>query len=714
MRTNLLVRTARPHPMGLKEIVSPSSVAVLGASNREGSVGSAVMQNILQGGFRGKVYAVNPSSDKIHGLQSYRSILQIDDTVDLAVIITPSRTVPQVVEECGRKGVKGTVIISAGFRESGGEGKKLEEHVKGIANNYGVRIIGPNCVGMINADPRVSLNASFTKGIPKYGNIALVSQSGAICGAMLEYAKVRKMGFSKVFSMGNKADVNENDILSILADDESTKVIVMYIEDLAEGRRFIEIASEITGEKDQKPILALKVGESPVGAKAITSHTGALAGSEAAYNAIFAQAGVLRVETLEELFDYAIAFAYQPIPEEGTAVVSNAGGPAVIVADAAARYDLKLAKLDINTTNELAKMLPATASLINPIDLIGDADHARFEGALRIVLRDANVHSCIVVATPQMMLNMKALADVIVKVNKEFMEKTMLSCIMGLTGIEDALKILEDNDIPQYIFPESAARTLVAMQKYRSWVARPRTEVRTFEVNREQVREVFNSVRKDGRNYVHESEAMRVLQAYGFPVPRSRVVGDEDGCEKAAEEIGYPVVLKISSPDIVHKVDVGGVELNVRNSQEAREAFRRIMQNVKRMKPDARIHGIHVQEFMKDGKEVIIGMNRDSQFGPLLMFGLGGIYVGVFKDVSFRLAPIKELSAYHMIESTKASKLLSGVRGDKPSDIKSIVECLERLSQLAMDFPEIQELDINPLIVFQAGCRAVDARIVIS
>ncbi len=704
--------------MNLNDMVSPSSVAVLGASNREGSVGNAVMLNILRGGFTGKVYPVNPSRNEVLGLASYHSILDINNSIDLAVIITPSKFVPQVMGECGKKGVKGAVIISAGFKEVGQDGKVLEKQVAAIAKNYGVRLIGPNCVGMINVDPKISLNASFTKGMPKYGNITLVSQSGAICGAMLEYAKVRNIGFSKVFSLGNKADVNENDILAILANDASTKVILMYIEDLTDGRKFIEITSSITGEmEERKPILALKVGESPVGAKAIASHTGALAGSEEAYNAIFAQGGVLRVETLEDLFDYAIAFAYQPIPMgEGTAVVSNAGGPAVIVADAAARYNLKLARLGEKTVSELAKMLPTTASVINPIDIIGDADHTRYENTLRAVLKDQNVNSCIVVATPQMMLNMQALAQTIVKINKEFMEKTILSCIMGLAGIEDALKILEENKIPQYAFPESAVRTLVAMQRYRSWVTRPRTDIRVFDVNKGEVRNVFVNVKSEGRNYVYEAEAMRVLSAYGFPVPRSMIATNEDDCVKGSEEIGYPAVLKITSPDIVHKVDVGGVELNLRNAQEVREAFRRIMQNVKRVRPDARIVGINVQEFMKNGKETIIGTKRDPQFGPLLMFGLGGIYVGIFKDVSFRLAPIKELSAYHMIESTKASKLLSGVRGEKPSDIKSVVECLQRLSQLVMDFPEIQELDVNPLLVFEQGkgCKAVDARIVIS
>src|SRR5215469_214141 len=382
--------------MNIESMFSPTSIAVLGASNRKGSVGNAVMINIISGGFVGKLYPVNPSSETILGLKCYSTILEIAEPVDLAIIIIPSKVVPQVLEECGKKGVKAAVIISAGFKEIGEQGKILEDKIKKIAKDYGIRLIGPNCIGFINTDPRVSLNASFTKGMPKSGNIALVSQSGAICVAMLEYAKMRNMGFSKVFSLGNKADLNENDLLAMLAKDDATSVVLMYIEDLVDGRRFIEIASHITGDAEKRrPILALKVGESAVGAKSIASHTGALAGSQEAYKAIFAQSGVLRVDTLEELFDYAIAFAYQPIPKYGggTAVVSNAGGPATIIADASSKYNLKLAKLTEKTVSELLKILPATASLINPIDIIGDADHIRYEKTLRTVLKELDLLS---------------------------------------------------------------------------------------------------------------------------------------------------------------------------------------------------------------------------------------------------------------------------------------------------------------------------------
>jgi acetyl coenzyme A synthetase (ADP forming)-like protein len=710
--------------MPFENIISPTSIAVLGASARIGSVGNAVMTNIISGGYAGKLYPVNPSASTVLSLKCYKSIIDIEDPVELAIIITPSSTVPSLMEECGKKGVKTAVIISAGFKETGEQGKILEAKIKAIAKDYGVRIIGPNCIGIINTEPKVSLNASFTKSMPKSGNIALVSQSGAICVAMLEYAKTRGIGFSKVFSLGNKADINENDILSVLENDASTKVILMYIEDLSNGREFIKIASRITGELedgDRKPILALKVGESIIGAKAIASHTGALAGSQEAYNAIFAQGGVLKVGTLEELFDYAVAFAYQPIPssEGNMAVVSNAGGVATIVADTATRYNLKLATLTNETINELRRILPKTASLNNPIDIIGDADHLRYENTLRVILKDQNVNSCLIISTPQMMLDMKSLADVIIKIKQEFRQKILVCCLMAVTEMQDVLQKLHENNIPQYSFPESATRSIAAMQAYRRWITRPRTEIRVFEEAnkaKDDIRRLFAKVKSEGRNYVLETEAMQVLGDYGILTPQTKVSSiNEDECVRLSEEIGYPVVLKIISPDIVHKVDVGGVELNLKNSQEVRSAFHRIIRNVRNANSKARLIGIHIEEFVKTGKEVIIGMKRDPQFGPLLMFGSGGIYVEVFKDVSFRLAPIKELGARHMIESTKANKLLQGIRGERPSDIDSIVECLERVSQLVIDFPEIQELDINPLLVFEQGkgYRAVDARLVI-
>lgn len=702
----------------MNAIVSPMSVAVIGASNKVGSVGNAVIKNLVDANYTGVLYPVNPSSSEILGIRCYSNMQDIKGTIDLAIVIVPSKAVPQVIEDCGGKGVKGVVIISAGFKEVGELGKKLENQVIEIARKYGMRLIGPNCVGFLNSDPNISLNASFVKRMPKFGNVSLVSQSGAICGAMLEYAKMKEIGFSKVFSLGNKADLNENDILTYLANDSSTRVILMYIEDLNDAKNFIKIASSITtnGLKS-KPILAMKVGQSPVGSKAIASHTGALAGSREAYDAIFKQAGIIRVDTLEQLFDYALAFSYQPIPQDGgTVIVSNAGGPAVITADSSLRYGLKLAKLSNSTLAELKKILPENAMTINPIDMIGDADHLKYQKVLECVLQDMDVNSAIIVSTPQLMLNLKALAEIIVKTSKKFRDKSILSCITGFMENDDAVKILDENGIPQYAFPESATDAMAIMQKYHSIIQRPPKMVERYVVDVKTVQDVMNRYGQTGNNYISGPDAMAILKAYGMSVIEPILVVTVDECIEVSRRIGFPVVLKISSPDIIHKVDVGGVETNIQNENEVRERFTKILENVKNKKPTAKILGITVEKFVSGGKEVIIGAKHDPQFGQLLMFGTGGIYVNVFGDVSFCLAPITKLDAIEMIESTKASKMLAGVRGEKPSDIASIIDCLQRISQLVTDFSNILEIDINPLLVFEEGkrCISVDARLVIS
>ena len=702
----------------VEAIVSPRGIAVIGASDKKDSIGNAVIKNLVDAKYSGILYPVNPSNSEIFGIKCYPNIKDIEGPIDFAIVIVPSKAVPQVIEECGTNGVKGAVIISAGFKEAGEQGKKLENQVIDIAKKYGIRLIGPNCVGFLNSDPKISLNASFMKRMPAFGNISLVSQSGAICGAMIEYAKMKEIGFSKVFSMGNKADLNENDILTYLANDSSTRVILMYIEDLHDAKNFIKTTSCITknGSKS-KPILAMKVGQSPVGGKAIASHTGALAGSREAYDAIFKQAGIIKVETLEQLFDYAMAFSCQPIPlDGGTVIVSNAGGPAVIAADSSLRYGLRLAKLSESTLVELKKILPANAMTINPIDMIGDADHLRYQKTLECVMQDKDVNSVIVISTPLLMANLKALAQIMVETSKKFKDKPILSCITGFMEDEDAMKILDDNGIPQYAFPESATDALAMMQKYRSIIQRPSEKIERYDVDVKKVQDVMDRCRQEGKNYISGLDAMVIFKAYGVPVLEPILVTNIDECIEVSKRIGFPVVLKISSPDIIHKVDVGGVEINIQNENEVRERFGKIMESVKNKKPTAKILGLTVEKFVSGGKEVIIGANTYPQFGPLLMFGTGGIYVNIFSDVSFRLAPITKSDAIEMIESTKASKILAGVRGEKPSDIASVIDCLQRMSQLVTDFSNILEIDINPLLVFEEGkgCIAVDARMVIS
>ncbi len=701
----------------LRTILEPQSVAVIGASRQPGSVGYAVLSNLLMGQFTGVVYPVNPKAKSICGVRTYPSVLEIPDPVDLAVIIVRAPLVPQVLEECGQKGIKGAIVISAGFKETGPEGAKLEAQIREIAHHYEIALVGPNCLGVINTDPNYQLNASFAKEMPLPGNIAFVSQSGALCTAVLDYAKGQGIGFSKVISLGNKADVNENDFLAYLWQDTHTQVILLYIEELSDGRKFLQLAREITGEGDsRKPILALKAGRTPAGARAVASHTGSLAGSDEVYEALFAQAGVLRADTVEDLFEYAVAFANQPLPNgKRTVIITNAGGPGIMATDACVRYGLELAQLSDQTLEQLRQKLPTHASLQNPIDLIGDAQSDRYKAALDAVLDEPNVDAIIVLLTPQAMTDIENIAHTIVSTSKRKV-KPMLSCFMGLVDISAGVNILKENGVPCYSFPEDAVRALAAMVRYVDWVKRPRTGVKVFPVDSEKARRLLSEASTSEHGFVPEEVALQVLEAYGFPMLSWGVAKTAEEAVSVARKIGYPVVLKILSPDVVHKFDVGGVQLNLNSDSDVRQAFERIINSVKQHIPNARIEGVLVQAMAKKGREVILGMKRDPQFGPILMFGLGGIYVEVLKDVTFRFAPVRELGAYRMVRDIRTYKLLEGVRGEPPADIDKIVECIERLSQLAVEQDLIEELDINPLIVYPQGEGAVvvDVRIMVS
>ena len=691
----------------LAKTLSPSSVAVIGATATKEKLGYSLLSNIVNGGYRGRLYAVNPHYKEVLGIDCYPSILDVPEAVDLAVIIVPSATVLQIVEECSKKGVAGAVIISAGFKEIGSQGALLEKKIVGAAK--GMRIIGPNCLGIINTNEKVSLNATFAKAMPRRGNIGFVSQSGALGAAILDYAQGRSIGFSKFVSMGNKADATESDLLEVLAGDLRTDVILLYLEDLVDGRRFMKVSSSIA---ERKPILVIKSGRTPAGARAAQSHTGALAGSEDAYGAIFAQSGTLRVETMEELFRLAAAYSSQPVPKGNrVAIVTNSGGPGILAADTCEHYGLLLPQLEKKTIEELKGKLSPNASLNNPIDLVADAQEERYEDALSAIMKDRNVDALICILTPQLRTNVEGIARTIVRTTKGW-TKPILACFIGYFDVTGGRRILDENGIPNYEFPEDAARTLAAVYEYEKFRERPRKPVRKFAVKTERARKIIEKVKKEGRKYVPELEALHILHAYGFTLPKSSLGKNVEEAKRIARKIGYPVVLKVASPDIIHKFDAGGVELNLRNATELNKAYSRIMQRVKEGNPKAEILGVIVEEMVFNGKETILGMKRDPKFGPLLMLGLGGIYVEVLKDVTFRVAPIAEDEAQKMVMSIKAHKLLEGVRGEKPSDVKSLVDAIQRLSQMVIDIPEIQEIDINPLVVFTAGkgCKALDAR----
>ncbi len=696
----------------LEYAFSPRSVAVIGASTREGTVGRAIFSNILLNKYNGIMYPVNPKAKGILGVKCYSNIMEIPDSIDTTIIIVPRDFVPGVVKECGEKGVKLIIIISAGFKEIGGEGEKYERNVKGLVNKYSMSLIGPNCFGVVNTDPDVSLNATFSRTIPRAGNIAFISQSGALCAAILDYAKSEHIGFSKFVSMGNKADIMENDLLLTLKDDPQTDVILMYLEDLVNGREFIKIARAITSKK---PILVIKSGRTPQGSRAASSHTGALAGSDEVYSAIFAQCGVLRVETMEELFGYGKAFAKQPLPKgRKMAIITNAGGPGIIATDACVRHSLELSTFQKNTINKLKAKLPPAANINNPVDILGDAGSERYRVALNSVLKDPNVEGVIVILTPAAVTDIKEIANVIINTSAKS-DKPVLCCFMGLFDVSEGIMMLEENGIPHYRFPEVTARALSNMCDYSWWMKRPKTIVRKFKADKKIVSRIINNARNEKRPFLLEQEALNVFKAYGLPVVDSAIATNEREAVKVAERFGYPVVAKIASPDILHKFDAGGVRLNLKNKDDVINSYREIVANVKSYKPNAKVKGMTVQKMIEGGKEAIIGMNRDVQFGPLLMFGLGGIYVEAIKDVTFRLPPVRSLGAIRMIKSIRSYKILEGIRGEEPSDINAIAECLERISQLVIDFESILELDINPLRVFTKGngCKVVDARIII-
>ncbi len=698
-------------PLSKSNFLDPQSIAVIGASEKPG-VGKAIFSNIING-YKGKIYPITPSNPSVFGFKAYKSVLEVPEEIDLAVIATPNKIVPAVMEEVGKKNIKGVIIVSAGFKEADEQGANLEREISTIGKKYDIRIIGPNCLGIMSLSQRNLMNATFLKITPKFGGIALVSQSGAICAATVEDAIGQGIGFSKVVSMGNKVDMDENDILELLSEDTETKVIVMYLEDIHDGRRFMEIAKRITIQ-NKKPIIVLKAGRTPEGAKAAMSHTGALMGSDEIYDSLFAQSGVIRVDTMQDLFDLSTAFSKQPIPPDqgGVAIVSNAGGPAIISTDACSKYRLKMADLS-SSIEAIAEVIPPHGSARNPVDIVGDADYGRFEKVLAIVLSNQNVGSVVTMCTPSATLDYNELARTIVKASRNS-GKTMLAALMGLAEGTENKQILSDGNIPHFMYAEPAIKTLNAMYSYRDWLGSARASPREFKVDKQRVKALFDNIAQQGRKNLLEEEGYEVLSSYGFSTPRSFLGTTEEECTRAArDEIGYPVVMKIVSPDIIHKSDAGGVKVGLKNDDEVRAAFKEISNNAKKYKSNARIKGILVQEMITSAKEIILGSKKDPLFGPLIMVGLGGIYVEILKDVVFRLAPIDEHEAEKMVESIRSIKLLKGIRGEPPSDLAAVVDCLQRLSQLIIDFPEIEEFDINPLLVLERGkgVRVADVRI---
>jgi acetyltransferase len=709
---------------GLDAIFSPESVAIIGASNTPGKVGHDIFANILHGGFQGTLYPVNPKAKSILSVKTFPTINAITDDVDLAIIILPPRACLNAVEEAIEKGVGGIVIVSAGFREVGGEGLEIENQILDRCKEANVRLIGPNCLGVINPVSDVSMNASFSRRMPVSGNISFISQSGALCTAVLDFAADRNIGFSKFISIGNKADVDELDLLRYFHNDLGTSVIILYLEELRKGQEFIEAVKEITSGHRPTPVLIIKSGRTRAGAQAAASHTGALAGTEAVYDAIFKQAGIIRAESIAELFDFATAFAYKhesilgkatrKIPSgRRVAIVTNAGGPGILATDMTVSSHLELAKFTQETIDELACHLPATANIHNPVDIIGDAPSDRYEKALSAVVRDEGVDGVLVILTPQSMTNALGTAEAVVRVARRS-PKPVLSCFMGVVDVSAGVKYLQEHGYPVYKFPENAAKALGALYQYSHWLTRGELPPFQLESDRTRADEIVRECIAAGKTHLGELDGLELLNCYGFNTLPTRLAKNEEEAAKIAEEIGFPVAMKIVSPQILHKSDAGGVVIGIKTTEEAKSAFTRIITSAKNYDPKALLEGVLVQKMSAPGDEVILGMNRYA-VGPLIMFGLGGIFVELFQDVVFRLAPFDRDEAYRMVREIKGYRLFTGFRGRPKGDVISLEENLVRLARMVVNHPEIIEMDINPLLVHEEGKGATvaDCRIIL-
>ena len=704
----------------LDSIFSPQSVAVIGASSSPGKVGHDIFVNILRAGYRGTLYPVNPKAQSIACVKAYPAINEIPDPVDLAMIILPPKPALEAVEAAIEKIVKGIVIVSAGFREVGSEGRQIEDRIVSICREAGVRVVGPNCLGVINPQPAVRLNASFSARMPKAGNVSFISQSGALCTAVLDFAADREFGFSKFISIGNKADVDELDLLRYFHHDQDTEVIMLYLEELRRGPEFIETVKNITcGDYRPTPVLVIKSGRTNAGARAAASHTGALAGTEGVYNAIFKQAGIIRVESINELFDFASAFAYKNETELGkmrrkvphgnrVAIVTNAGGPGIVATDVTVSAGLTLAEFNEETVETLDSHLPMTANLNNPVDVIGDAAPERYENALVAVIRDEGVDGALVILTPQSMTNALGTAEGIVRIARRS-HKPIICCFMGIVDVSAGVKYLQEHGIPVFRFPESAANAFGALYRYSRWLNRQHLSQFDRRHDRDQAANIISKNLKAGHTQIGELVGNQLLECYGFQVLPTKLARTADEAAEIAREIGYPVVLKIVSAQILHKTDAGGVAIDLHDEESVRNSFREIIERADTYKPDAVIDGVLVQKMAPSGEEVIIGANRYPIFGPLLMFGIGGIFVEVFKDVEFRLAPIGRNEARRMIRSIKGYKLLKGFRGRPKTDLDVLEKSLVALSDMVINHPEIMELDINPLLVYPEGQGAMVA-----
>lgn len=707
------MKTKRKEPTGRSKLpeslFNPKAIAVIGASKDPKKVGYAVLKNLIKFGYKGALFPINPTAQEILGIKSYPKVSETNSPIDLAIIAVPAKFVAEALLDCAKAGVGSAVILSAGFKETGHEGIKLEEELKRIGRENRIRILGPNCLGVISTSN--SMNASFAGDMLPAGRIAFFSQSGALGIAILDWALGNRMGFSKFISLGNKCDLNEIDFIEYFMDDPDTDVILGYIEDVVDGKRFMDVARRATRVK---PVILIKSGGTEAGARAASSHTGALAGSETAFNAVFKQTGILRAQGIQDLFDNALAFASGKVPDGNRLlIITNAGGPGILAADMSERQGLQLPQMTKDNIKAMAQALPASASLYNPVDIIGDATSERYAVVLERAVSDPGVDGILVILTPQAMTDVENVADMVINASRKT-DKPIISSFIGEMRVRSSIEKLKTESLPCFSYPETAVS---AFRRLYDFGIMKRSKVKDeyespVSRNREAAGRLIEDAIKAGRFELGEDSAMDILSLYGFSFPDRALARSSSEAAAIAERIGYPVVMKISSPEILHKTDVGGVKVGVGSEAAAEDAFIEITTNARRFMPDAFIKGVMLYEMIKGGKEVILGVTYDRTFGHMIMFGLGGIYVEVLKDVSFRIAPLSRSDATAMINEIKTVGLLKGARGEKPADMNAIVDGILGISAIVNDFPQIREIDINPLLVMHSGAIALDARII--
>lgn len=694
----------------LDKIMKPKSIAVIGASTKPHTIGSDIMKRLNEYGFKGTVYPVNPKGGVIEGLQAYTNVLEVPGEVDMAIIVVNSKFVLSTIDQCNEKGIKGLVVISAGFKEAGAEGAALEAELLKKVRQYGMRCVGPNCLGVVNTLPEVRMDGCFAETLPVRGDIGFVSQSGALGGGILNILKDLGIGFAQFISIGNQADINAEDAIEYWENEDDVKQILLYMESIQNPANFRRLASRIT---KKKPILALKAGRSAAGASAASSHTGSLAGSDKAAEALLRQSGVIREYSLEQLFSTAKVFKNCPLPKgDRVCIITNSGGPGIMATDAICEYGMQMAQLTEETKAELRSFLPAAASVKNPVDMIASAPLEHYQKTLTTVLADPNVDMVISIYLPFLGLRDIDVAKALMQIKAEHPEKPIVGVFMTKNEFFSAISEM-DVTIPFFQFAEEAVDGLARLNMQRKWMERPVGTFPRYEVDQARAQAVFDAAKAEGRAELTTRESLDVLDAYGVRVCRAGFARSEEEAVALANKIGYPVVMKMTSRTTSHKTDVGGVRVNMDSEETLRANYRDLIEKLREKGLLEGLEGVIIQEMVKSSRELVCGIADDPQYGPMIMFGLGGVFVEVMKDVTFNLAPLTDIDAHEMVRSVKAYKLLTGARGTTPADVAKVEETLLRLSQLVTDFPSVAELDINPLMISDKNGEAiaVDGRI---